>query len=57
MSSGGIGRRQIETFMAVLGVPALHSSSMKESENEMASHIQSVAEETCTEALMEFVWG
>jgi len=55
MSSSGIGQRQIETFMAVLGVPALHSSSMKASENEMASHMQSVAEETCTEALMEEV--
>jgi len=56
MSISGIGQRQIETFMAVIGVPALHSSSMKASENEMASHIQSVAEETCTEVLMEFVW-
>ena len=33
-------------------IPDLHSSSMKERENEVAHHIDSMAKETCTEALL-----
>ena len=36
-------------------IPDLHSSSMKERENEVAHHIDGVAKETCTEALLEEV--
>jgi len=46
------GVRHIESFMSVMKSPGLHSSSMKERENEVAHHIDSMAKETCTEALL-----
>ena len=55
MLHSGSGTRQIQNFMSVMEIPGLHSKSMKNRENEVASHINDVAVETCTEALMEEV--
>jgi len=57
MLHSGTGARQIESFMSVMKIPGLHSSSIKERENEVAHLIDDVAKETCTEALLEEVYA
>lgn len=51
MLHSGIAFNQMSNFMSTLEIQGLHHKSMKKRECEVSRHIQSVAEDSCSQAL------
>lgn len=57
MLHSGSGHTQVTNFMSSIEIEGMHHRTMKARECEVEPHIQSVAQQSCSEALLEEIQG